>query len=123
MKNPLANLFKKGKDYLIRDGELKIIDEVQLAADYERGHIFTDKILNHKGEQETMFLGSDSIEILLKYIYPNILIKRMRELAFLNKGQSIILLAPERLIISATSEPLKRVLTATAMAFSCIHAR
>ena len=53
------------------------IDEIQLCTHNDRGHIFTDKILNHKGEQETMFLGSDSIEILLKYIYPNILIKKM----------------------------------------------
>ena len=35
-----------------------IIDEVQLAADYERGHIFTDRILNLRGFHETIFLGS-----------------------------------------------------------------
>jgi len=53
------------------------IDEAQLCTHNERGHIFTDKILNHRGEQETMFLGSDSMELILKYMYPNILIKKM----------------------------------------------
>ena len=38
--------------------ECVIIDEVQLAADYERGHIFTDRILNLRGIHETIFLGS-----------------------------------------------------------------
>ena len=34
-----------------------IIDEVQLAADYERGHVFTDRILNSRGTYLTIFLG------------------------------------------------------------------
>ena len=38
------------------------IDEVQLAADYERGHIFTDRILHLRGTYETMFLGSITIK-------------------------------------------------------------
>ena len=54
------------------------IDEAQLCNHNDRGHIFTDKILNVKGEQETMFLGSDSLEILLKFIYPSIIIKKMK---------------------------------------------
>ena len=36
-----------------------IIDEVQLAADYERGHVFTDRILNSRGTYLTIFLGSN----------------------------------------------------------------
>ena len=31
------------------------IDEVQLCSDYERGHLFTEKVLNSKGKKETMF--------------------------------------------------------------------
>ena len=34
------------------------IDEIQLAADPERGHIFTDRILNARGTEETVFLGA-----------------------------------------------------------------
>ena len=37
------------------------IDEIQLAADHERGHIFTDRLLHARGSEETMFLGSDTI--------------------------------------------------------------
>jgi len=59
------------------------IDEVQLCSHNDRGHIFTDKILNVKGEQETMFLGSDSLEILLKFIYPSIIIKKMKRFSSL----------------------------------------
>ena len=57
------------------------IDEIQLCSHNDRGHIFTDKILNVKGEQETMFLGSDSLEILLKFLYPSIIIKKMERLS------------------------------------------
>ena len=34
------------------------IDEIQMCADRERGHIFTDRLLNSRGELLTMFLGS-----------------------------------------------------------------
>src|SRR6478752_5993251 len=34
------------------------IDEVQLAADLERGHVFTDRMLNRRGREETMVLGA-----------------------------------------------------------------
>ena len=46
--------------------ECVIIDEIQLAADYERGHIFTDRILNLKGIYQTIFLGSLNIENIIK---------------------------------------------------------
>ena len=39
--------------------EFAAVDEVQLATDPERGHTFTDRLLNTRGIQETMFLGSD----------------------------------------------------------------
>ena len=51
-----------------------IIDEIQLAADYERGHIFTDRILNLRGIYQTIFLGSLNIEKIIKKIYPHIII-------------------------------------------------
>mgnify|MGYP001502132099 FL=1 len=80
------------------------IDEIQLCTHNDRGHIFTDKILNHKGEQETMFLGSDSIEILLKYIYPNILIKRMQRFSTLKyTGKTKLTRIPRRSAIVSFS--------------------
>ena len=57
-----------------------IIDEIQLAADYERGHIFTDRIINFKGNFQTIFLGSLNIENILKKIYPNIIIEKKKKI-------------------------------------------
>ena len=39
------------------------IDEIQMCADHERGHIFTDRLLNLRGEKLTMFMGSNTIKI------------------------------------------------------------
>ena len=33
------------------------VDEVQLAADFDRGHVFTDRLLRARGREETMFMG------------------------------------------------------------------
>jgi ATP-dependent RNA helicase SUPV3L1/SUV3 len=46
------------------------IDEVQLAADPERGHIFTARLLEARGRDETMFLGADTIRPLLRRLVP-----------------------------------------------------
>ena len=57
--------------------ECVVIDEVQLAADYERGHIFTDRILNLRGIHETIFLGSVTMNSILKKLFPNIKIQEL----------------------------------------------
>ncbi|MGD9507710.1 MAG: helicase-related protein [Geminicoccaceae bacterium] len=46
------------------------VDEIQLAADHERGHIFADRLLHARGTEETMFLGSDTIRPILKRLVP-----------------------------------------------------
>ena len=46
------------------------VDEVQLCADPERGHIFTDRLLNARGLVETMFLGSDTMQPLIRRLVP-----------------------------------------------------
>jgi len=46
------------------------LDEAQLAADPERGHIFTDRLLNARGREETMILGSATIEPLVRALVP-----------------------------------------------------
>tara|TARA_B100000989_G_scaffold296282_1_gene279203 strand:- start:426 stop:2975 length:2550 start_codon:yes stop_codon:yes gene_type:complete len=79
-----------------------IIDEIQLSADYERGHIFTDRILNLRGNFQTIFLGSLNIESILKKIYPKILIEkknRFSQLTFLRK-QNFSKLEPRSAIIA-----------------------
>ena len=79
-----------------------IIDEIQLAANYERGHIFTDRILNLRGNFQTIFLGSSNIQNILKKIYPNIIIEkknRFSQLTFLRK-QNFSKLEPRSAIIA-----------------------
>ncbi len=46
------------------------VDEIQLCADPERGHVFTDRLLRARGRDETMFLGADTIRPLLKQLVP-----------------------------------------------------
>ncbi len=46
------------------------IDEIQMCADPDRGHIFTDRLLRARGADETMFLGSDVIRPLIRQLVP-----------------------------------------------------
>ncbi len=48
------------------------VDEIQMAADVERGHIFTDRLLHARGVRETMFLGAETIKPLLKQLIEGI---------------------------------------------------
>ncbi len=48
------------------------IDEVQLAADPERGHVFTDRILHARGRSETWLLGADTMRPLLRGLLPEV---------------------------------------------------
>tara|TARA_Y100000591_G_scaffold249778_1_gene221009 strand:+ start:487 stop:2967 length:2481 start_codon:yes stop_codon:yes gene_type:complete len=45
--------------------EFVAIDEIQMCNDHERGHIFTDRLLNLRGEKQTMFMGSHTMKNIL----------------------------------------------------------
>jgi ATP-dependent RNA helicase SUPV3L1/SUV3 len=47
-----------------------VIDEIQLCADPERGHVFTERLLNARGQEETMFLGSDTMRGAIQRFVP-----------------------------------------------------
>ncbi len=47
------------------------IDEIQLAADPERGHVFTNRLMHMRGELETLFLGSDTIKGRIRDLVKN----------------------------------------------------
>ncbi|MFN3347762.1 helicase-related protein [Pseudorhodoplanes sp.] len=47
------------------------IDEIQLAADFERGHVFTDRILNRRGREETLILGAATIRPMIERLLPS----------------------------------------------------
>ncbi|MCB2113446.1 MAG: hypothetical protein KDD85_07840 [Parvularculaceae bacterium] len=52
--------------------EFLAVDEIQLAADPERGRIFTSRLFHARGTKETMFLGSDTMRPILKSLFPGI---------------------------------------------------
>ena len=79
-----------------------IIDEVQLASDNERGHIFTDRILNSRGTYLTIFLGSKTIQNILRKLFPNIKIKELERFSTLSyqPKQNLSKLKPRSAIIA-----------------------
>ncbi|MDP6122127.1 MAG: helicase-related protein, partial [Rhodospirillales bacterium] len=48
------------------------VDEIQMCADAERGHVFTDRLLKARGEEETMFLGAATMKHRLRQLVPDI---------------------------------------------------
>ncbi len=48
------------------------VDEIQLAADRERGHIFTERLLHSRGDVETMFLGAETIRPRISQLIPDV---------------------------------------------------
>src|SRR5438874_2161841 len=55
---------------LDRPVDFLAIDEIQLCADPERGHVFTARLLHARGLEETMFLGADTIRPLMRRLVP-----------------------------------------------------
>jgi ATP-dependent RNA helicase SUPV3L1/SUV3 len=50
--------------------EFLAVDEIQVARDLDRGHVFTDRILNARGFGETMLLGSDTMRPMVRALLP-----------------------------------------------------
>jgi ATP-dependent RNA helicase SUPV3L1/SUV3 len=64
---------------LDRAVEFLAVDEIQLCADIDRGHIFTDRLLHARGLSETVFIGSDTMAQILRALIPGIRIdERLR---------------------------------------------
>jgi ATP-dependent RNA helicase SUPV3L1/SUV3 len=57
---------------LDRPVDFLAVDEIQLCADPERGHVFTARLLHARGLQETMFLGADTIKPLMRRLVRDI---------------------------------------------------
>ncbi len=56
---------------LDRAAEFVAVDEIQLCADADRGHVFTERLLHARGLVETMFLGAETIRPLLARLIPD----------------------------------------------------
>ena len=80
------------------------IDEGQLGADPERGHVFTDRILNARGRDETMVLGSDSLRPVLRKLVPEAeIVARPRFSTLRYAGAKKLSRLPKRSVIVAFS--------------------
>src|SRR5437588_2989084 len=80
------------------------IDEVQLAADFERGHVFTDRMLNRRGREETLVLGAQTVRPMIERLLPgaHVLTRpRLSQLTF--AGEKKITRLPRRSAIVAFS--------------------
>ncbi|HEX8215472.1 MAG TPA: helicase-related protein [Allosphingosinicella sp.] len=53
-----------------RDFAFVALDEAQLGADPERGHVFTDRMLHARGREETMILGSEALAPMVRSLLP-----------------------------------------------------
>ena len=80
------------------------IDEAQIGADPERGHIFTDRLLNARGREETMILGSATLEPLVRQLIPRAeMIERPRFSTLRHAGTAKLSRLPPRSAIVAFS--------------------
>ena len=82
--------------------ECLIVDEIQLCADPERGHVFTDRLLKSRGKLETIFLGADTMKGPIKSLIPDILVqgrKRMSNLTY-SGSKKISRMPPRSAIVS-----------------------
>ncbi len=80
------------------------VDEIQLCADDERGHVFTDRLLFARGSEETLFLGSDVIRPLLRKLIPEAEIVTRPRLSTLSyAGEAKLTRLPRRTAVVAFS--------------------
>ncbi|NIJ37843.1 ATP-dependent RNA helicase SUPV3L1/SUV3 [Sphingopyxis panaciterrae] len=87
-----------------RDVAFVGIDEAQLGADPERGHVFTDRMLRARGREETMILGSASIRTLVKGLVPEAeIVTRPRFSTLSYAGSSKLSRLPKRSAVVAFS--------------------
>ncbi len=86
------------------DVDFLAIDEVQLAADPERGHVFTDRLLHARGRQETLLLGSQTMREAIQDLIPGAnFISRPRLSRLTYAGEKKITRLPSRSAVVAFS--------------------
>lgn len=94
----------KEESDLRRDFAFVAIDEAQLGIDPERGHVFTDRLLNARGREETMILGSESLAPMVRALLPKAeIIRRPRFSTLSYAGAAKLSRLPPRSAIVAFS--------------------
>ncbi len=87
---------------LDRAAEFVAVDEIQLCADADRGHIFTDRLLHARGMVETMFLGAETIRPLLQRLVPQAEVEtrpRLSQLRFAGP-EKLVRLPPRTAVVA-----------------------
>src|SRR6185312_5647502 len=80
------------------------IDEVQLGADFERGHVFTDRILNRRAREETLVLGAATMRPMVEKLLPGAHVVSRPRLSMLTyAGEKKLTRLPRRTAIVAFS--------------------
>ncbi|WP_342360377.1 helicase-related protein [Terrarubrum flagellatum] len=80
------------------------VDEIQLAANFDRGHVFTDRLLNMRGRGETLLIGASTMKPLIETLLPGVNIvsrPRLSKLTF--AGEKKLTRLPPRSAIVAFS--------------------
>ena len=62
-----------------KEVEFIAIDEIQMCADKERGHVFTDRLLNLRGKKLTMFLGSQIMRNIISDLIDNVEFEKRKD--------------------------------------------
>ncbi|MAH70976.1 MULTISPECIES: helicase-related protein [unclassified Afipia] len=106
IKPPHARYWVSTVEAMPRDLDVSFlaVDEIQIAADLERGHVFTDRILNRRGRDETLLLGAATMRPIIERLLPgaNIVTRpRLSQLEF--AGDRKITRQPRRTAIVAFS--------------------
>jgi ATP-dependent RNA helicase SUPV3L1/SUV3 len=106
IKPPKARFWVSTVEAMPRDIDVSFlaVDEIQIAADLERGHVFTDRILNRRGRDETLLLGAATMRPIIERLLPGASIvtrPRLSQLEF--AGDRKITRQPRRTAIVAFS--------------------
>src|SRR6266404_981983 len=106
IKPPKARFWVSTVEAMPRDLDVSFlaVDEIQIAADLERGHVFTDRILHRRGRDETLLLGAATMRPIIERLLPGASIvtrPRLSQLEF--AGDRKITRQPRRAAIVAFS--------------------
>jgi len=82
------------------------VDEIQLAAHRERGHVFTDRLLHARGRKETWFLGADTMRPMVQALIPHASVKRATRLSQLRYSghRSLKSLPPRSAVVAFSAD-------------------
>jgi ATP-dependent RNA helicase SUPV3L1/SUV3 len=108
IKPPNARFWVATVEAMPRDLEVPFVavDEIQLAADRDRGHVFTDRLLNMRGRAETLLIGAATMKPLIEKLLPGVSIvsrPRLSRLSFAGE-KKITRLPPRSAIVAFSAE-------------------